>query len=70
MTFLYRTAGSPEVSDNASFSDVESNAYYAAAVAWAEQNDITGGIGGGLFGSANECTRAQIVAFLYRFFVK
>ena len=70
MTFLYRTTGSPEVYDNASFSDVESNAYYAAAVAWAEQNDITGGIGGGLFGSANECTRAQIVAFLYRFFVK
>ena len=70
MTFLYRTAGSPDVSDLASFRDVEPSAYYAAAVAWAEQNGVTGGIGGGLFGSANDCTRAQIVAFLYRYFVK
>ena len=38
---------------------------YAAAVKWAEKNGITGGIGGGLFGS-NNCTRAQIVTFLYR----
>ena len=32
----------------------------------AEKNGITGGIGGGLFGSDNDCTRAQIVTFLYR----
>ena len=38
---------------------------YAAAVKWAEKNGITGGIGG-LFGSDNNCTRAQIVTFLYR----
>ena len=42
------------------------NAYYADAVAWAAKNGITGGIGGGLFGSGNDCTRAQIVTFLYR----
>ena len=36
------------------------------AVAWAAKNGITGGIGGGLFGSDNNCTRAQIVTFLYR----
>ena len=70
VTLLYHAAGSPKVSGNASFSDVEPNAYYAAAVAWAEQNGVTGGIGGGLFGSANDCTRGQIVTFLYRFFVK
>ena len=34
--------------------------------AFAEKNDITGGIGGGLFGSNNNCTRTQIVTFIYR----
>ena len=47
------------------FSDVAADAYYAAAVKWAEKNGITSGIGGGLFGSNNNCTRAQIVTFLY-----
>ena len=66
VTFLYRASGAPAVSGNAAFSDVAPNAYYAAAVKWAEKNGITGGIGGGLFGSDNNCTRAQIVTFLYR----
>ena len=66
VTFLGRANGSPAVSGNAAFSDVAANAYYAAAVKWAEKNGITGGIGGGLFGSDNNCTRAQIVTFLYR----
>ena len=66
VTFLYRASGAPAVSGNAAFSDVAANAYYAAAVKWAEKNGITDGIGGGLFGSNNNCTRAQIVTFLYR----
>ena len=66
VTFLYRAAGSPAVSGTAEFGDVATNAYYADAVAWAAKNGITGGIGGGLFGSGNDCTRAQIVTFLYR----
>ena len=66
VTFLYRAAGSPKVSGSAEFGDVPTNAYYADAVAWAAKNGITGGIGGGLFGSGNDCTRAQIVTFLYR----
>ncbi len=66
VTFLYRASGAPAVSGNAAFSDVATNAYYAAAVKWAEKNGITGGIGGGLFGPDNNCTRAQIVTFLYR----
>lgn len=66
VTFLYRASGAPAVSGNAAFSDVATNAYYAAAVKWAEKNGITGGIGGGLFGSDNNCTRAQIVTFLFR----
>ena len=66
VTFLYRASGSPAVIGSATFSDVAANAYYADAVKWAEKNGITGGIGGGLFGSGNDCTRAQIVTFLYR----
>ena len=65
--FLYRVAGSPAVNGSAGFSDVAADAYYASAVAWAKEHGITDGIGGGLFGSANDCTRAQIAAFLYRY---
>ena len=66
VAFLYRASGSLAVSGSSAFSDVAANAYYADAVAWAEKNGVTGGIGGGLFGSGNTCTRAQIVTFLYR----
>ena len=65
---LYRAAGSPAVSGSASFTDVPADAYYADAAAWAEQKGITGGIGNGLFGPHNNCTRAQIVTFLYRLY--
>ena len=66
VTFLWRANGSPAVSGNSAFTDVAADAYYAAAVTWAEKNGVTGGIGGGLFGSNNNCTRAQIVTFIYR----
>ena len=66
VTFLWRAKGNPAVSGNAPFTDVPPDTYYAAAVTWAEKNGITGGIGNGLFGSNNTCTRAQIVTFLYR----
>ena len=67
VTFLFRTskasaAGAP------AFSDVSANAYYAEAVKWATDNGITNGIGGGLFGPDNDCTRAQIVTFLWRLY--
>ena len=65
---LYRAAGSPAVSGNAAFTDVPADAYYADAAAWAEQKGITDGIGNGLFGPHNNCTRAQIVTFLYRLY--
>ena len=70
VTFLYRAAGSPTASDDIAFGDVTAESYYADAVAWAAQNGITSGIGSGLFGPANECSRAQIVTFLYRWLVK
>ena len=48
------------------FSDVSTNAYYYEAVKWAQEKGITGGIGNGLFGPNQPCTRAQIVTFLWR----
>ena len=66
VTFLYRASGSPAVSGKAEFSDVSTTAFYADAVTWAAKKGITTGIGGGLFGSGNNCTRGQIVTFLYR----
>ena len=68
--FLYRAAGSPAVNGSAGFSDVAADAYYAQAVAWAKEHGITDGIGGGLFGSANDCTRAQIAAVLWRLYAE
>ena len=66
VTFLYRASDSPAVSGSAEFSDVSTTAFYADAVAWAAKKGITTGIGGGLFGSDNDCTRSQIVTFLWR----
>lgn len=66
VTFLYRATGSPAVSGESAFEDVGADAYYARAVAWAAQNGVTNGISQALFGTGSDCTRAQIVTFLYR----
>ena len=66
VTFLWRAAGSPAVSGESAFEDVGADAYYARAVAWAAQNGVTNGISQTLFGTGSDCTRAQIVTFLYR----
>lgn len=66
VTFLWRAAGSPAVSGESAFEDVGADAYYARAVAWAAQNGVTNGISQALFGTGSDCTRAQIVTFLYR----
>lgn len=66
VTFLYRNAGSPDVETMGSFSDVAATSYYAQAVAWAVKNGITTGVGNGKFAPDADCTRAQIVTFLYR----
>ena len=66
VTFLYRMAGSP-AANGSSFSDVSSDAYYADAVAWAVQQNITSGTGDNQFSPNADCTRAQIVTFLYRY---
>ena len=66
MTFLWRANGSKAASAAASFTDVASDAYYAPAVAWAAEQNVTGGVGNGLFAPDAPCTRAQIVTFLWR----
>ena len=65
VTFLWRSAGSPAVSGSG-FDDVASDAYYADAVAWAVSEGITSGTSETTFAPTSNCTRAQIVTFLYR----
>lgn len=69
VTFLAR-ALKAKAASAAEFSDVPTGSYFADAVAWAAANGVTEGIGGGLFGSDNDCTRGQIVTFLYRAYNK
>ena len=66
VTFLWRAAGSPEPKSMSSFSDVPADSYYAKAVAWAVENEITTGTGDGKFSPEATCTRAQSVTFLCR----
>lgn len=66
VTYLYRSAGAPEVTESSSFNDVGAGAYYADAVDWAVSKGITTGTDKGSFSPSAQCTRAQIVTFLYR----
>lgn len=66
VSFLYRYVGSPAVQSGAVFSDVGASAYYADAVVWAATSGVAAGIGGGKFAPDQNCTRAQIVSFIYR----
>ena len=54
----------------ARFTDVPTSAYYAKAVAWAQKQDITDGVSQFRFAPEHDCTRAQIVTFLYRAFAE
>ena len=67
VTMLWRTMGQPAAGGAANFNDVPANSYYAQAVAWAVENGITAGVGGGRFDPNSTCTRAQIATFLYRY---
>lgn len=66
VTFLYRAAGSPAVSGESGFSDVKESQFYTDSVQWAVENEITSGTGKNTFSPSNNCTRGQIVTFLYR----
>ncbi len=69
VTFLARALNA-NASGKAEFGDVPTDSYFAEAVAWAAANGVTEGVGSGLFGSDNSCTRGQIVTFLYRAYNK
>ena len=69
VTFLARALNAKAASA-AEFSDVPTDSYFADAVAWAAANGVTEGIGGGLFAPDNDCTRGQIVTFLWRAYNK
>ena len=67
VTFLWRAAGSPQLSDtDTPFDDVDGETWYAVAVAWAAAQGITNGTGANTFSPENSCTRAQMVTFLWR----
>lgn len=68
--FLHRALGLPEGQGDAAFSDVSEGAWYAEAVRWAVGAGVTNGVGEGRFAPNEECTRAQIVAFLQRAYHK
>ena len=67
VTFLWRAAGSPEPASTVNpFVDVTMDAYYVKAVLWAYESGITAGLDDTHFGPNAECTRAQVVTFLWR----
>ena len=66
VTFLWRSQKSPAADTVNPFADVAADSYYANAVVWAAENGITGGTSATTFSPNNDCTRAQIVTFLFR----
>ena len=66
VTFLWRSEKSPAAGTANPFADVKSTAYYAGAVLWAVREDITKGTTNTTFSPDADCTRAQIVTFLWR----
>ena len=70
VAFLWRSEKSPAAGTANPFADVKSTAYYADAVLWAVKEDITKGTTSTTFSPDADCTRAQIVTFLYRAFNK
>ena len=66
VAFLWRSEKSPAAGTANPFADVKSTAYYADAVLWAVKEDITKGTTSTAFSPNTDCTRAQIVTFLWR----
>ena len=67
VTFLWRAAGEPKAKTAiCAFTDVDADAYYYDALLWAVENGITVGTGSDTFSPDMECSRAQMVTFLYR----
>lgn len=70
VTFLARFAGVEDTDTASVFSDVNTTDYFAAAVKWAKDNGVTEGTSATTFSPNTDCTRAQVVTFLYRWMVK
>ena len=66
VTFLWRANASPVVNYAMDFTDVAADAYYAEAVRWAVSEGVTAGTGDKAFSPDADCTRAQIVTFMYQ----
>ena len=66
VTFLWRSENSPAAGTVNPFTDIKSGAYYADAVLWAVKEDVTKGTTDTTFSPSDNCTRAQIVTFIYR----
>lgn len=65
VTFLWKAMGGTESQTEVTFTDVQPGDYFYKAVAWAVENGVSSGMGDGTFGSNSQCTRAQVVTFLY-----
>ena len=70
VTFLWRYAGEPEARVVSSFTDVPKGSFYYKAVCWAVEQGITNGTSATTFSPNKECSRAEIVTFLWRFLGK
>lgn len=70
VAFLWRSEGRPEPTVTSEFSDIKEKDYSYKAVSWAVEKGVTVGYYGDLFAPDLECTRAQIVSFLYRLMAK
>ena len=66
VTFQWRAAGAPTAEGTNAFADVSANAFYASAVQWAVNAGVTTGTSATTFSPNSDCTRAQIVTFLFR----
>lgn len=68
VTFLYRLAGMPSVAGSTGFADVPAGNWFANAAVWAVKEGITSGTSETTFTPDRECTRGEILTFLYRQF--
>ncbi|MEE0203783.1 MAG: S-layer homology domain-containing protein, partial [Oscillospiraceae bacterium] len=66
VTFLWKSESSPAAGSSNPFTDVAADTYYTDAVLWAAKEDITKGTGSTTFDPDTDCTRAQVVTFLWR----
>ena len=70
VTFLARFAGVADTDTASAFTDVKATDYFAAAVKWAKDNQVTEGTSATTFCPYDDCTRAQVVTFLWRWMVQ